>query len=126
MFKKTTYFSPDAGYTRTMYKIVANYPTTRAGWRKHASWLLAGTILLTTLYSLFTFDDFSYILKRAWPNMSADVGLLVATTIAIAGVFSLPYLLEMKLSPLMRICSAACAVVFVSLWVLFFCSLFLS
>lgn len=109
-----------------MNRIIATYPEPRIGWRKYAAWALAFVLLFATLFALFTFDDLPQRLQLAWPGVSDGYALLLATKLVILGVFSLPFLLEMKLSPLMRICSMICAIFAALSWLLFIGGLLLS
>lgn len=65
-------------------------------------------VVAVTTYLLYKFDEItSYILEQ---NIGGSgVGLFMAIATVSAGVFSLPYLLRVDVSPLMRLVSCAAA-----------------
>lgn len=65
-------------------------------------------VVSVTTYVLYKFDEItSYILEQNIGGSS--VGLFAAIVTVSAGVFSLPYLLRIDVSPLMRLVSCAAA-----------------
>lgn len=109
-----------------MHRIEAFYPKARTGWRRNTAWLAAGIVLVVTLAMLFTFDELPNRLQLVWPAMTDRYALLLSTKLVLLGVFSLPYLLEMKLSRLMRLVSLGCGIVFVGMLVCILCGYILS
>lgn len=74
-------------------------------------------VVLVTTYGLFKFDEITDVIWQYGVGGGAG-GLLVAVLVAGAGVFSLPYLLRMTVSPLMRIVSFAATLVAPVGWLL--------
>lgn len=83
------------------------------------AWIYAALLTVMALGQLFAFEEFiplirEYNLPGAWGTASLVAGLIVVTE-----VFALPFLLRMRLSPLMRwfgfICSVAAAAAWVKL-----------
>ncbi len=90
-------------------KVIASYPAKRQLPIQVVYWLLAITILLVTLYELFKFEDIAPALY-ATTNTQFILEPLIALAVS-AQVFALPFLLGMKISPLMRIFSIGCSAV---------------
>lgn len=74
-------------------------------------------VVLVTTYSLFKFDDITDTIMRYGVGGGTS-GVIVAVMVAGAGVFSLPYLLHMTVSPLMRVVSFLCALAVPIGWLL--------
>jgi len=69
------------------------------------AYMYAIILIVFVLAQLFTFDDFLTLIESFWLPGGAPVAHLLGGIIVISEVFALPFLLGMKLSPLMRIIS---------------------
>lgn len=65
---------------------------------------------------LFSFEKFIPLIESYWLPGGQGTALLVAGLLVVFEVFALPFLLQMKLSKLMRIVSMVCGWLAVSLW----------
>ncbi len=65
----------------------------------------AAILVIFVLAQLFTFDEFTILLTEFNFPGGAPFAQLVAVVIVVSEVFALPFLLELSLSPLMRIVS---------------------
>ncbi|QHN42964.1 hypothetical protein GII36_03815 [Candidatus Mycosynbacter amalyticus] len=74
-------------------------------------------VVLVTTYGLFKFDDITDTIL-GYGIGGGTWGVVVAVLVAGAGVFSLPYLLRMTVSPLMRAMSFLCALMAPVGWLL--------
>lgn len=76
-----------------------------------------GVVVVGTLGLLFKLDDvIEWVMYYGVGGGRA--GVAVALVVAVAGVLSLPYLLRMAISPLMRIVSFVCGFVVPAGWLL--------
>lgn len=73
------------------------------------SLILAGIFIVMAVGQLFTFEDFPATLSGYWLLGSQANASLLAAFLVTAEVFTLPFLLRMRVSPLMRLLSLACA-----------------
>lgn len=76
---------------------------------KHAqffAWLLGLIFLLMALVQLVKFEDFTPFVGSVFDGGAAEK--VIAAIIVTTEVFALPFLLRMRLSPLMRIASMVC------------------
>ena len=74
-------------------------------------------VVMVTTFGLFKFDEITDEIELY--NVGGGTGgVLLAVLVAGAGVFSLPYLLRMKVSPLMRIVSFAASLLAPFGWLL--------
>lgn len=92
-------------YTASMRKVVAVYPKNRSKQTAMLGMLAAFLLLVMVLAQLFGFEDLSSILGYFW-GIDEGAALLLGAVLVTVEVFALPALLGMKLSPLMRWCSA--------------------
>jgi len=89
---------------------------------KQLSILLAGLYTVYAVTQLFSFEDFTLLTTSFNLFGSAVLSTVLASLIVVGEVFALPYLLRIRVSPLMRvfsmICSWSVALVWltVSLW----------
>lgn len=72
------------------------------------AWLLAGIFLLLSLVQLVRFEKFITLIEDYLPDGGVAAGQVIAALLVVFEVFALPFLLRMKLSPLMRIFSMVC------------------
>lgn len=80
--------------------------------------LFASILIMMVLAQLFEFENFVPLLERFELPGGFGMAVLVAGVIVVSEVFALPFLLRMRLSPLMRIASMICGWVAVTLWLL--------
>lgn len=99
-----------------MHKVVASYPKSRSRKVAILGLLAALPILILVLVQLFGFEELPGILGYFW-GIDESVALLLAAILVVLEVFALPALLGMKLSPLMRRCSAIAGVVVAGYWI---------
>lgn len=78
----------------------------------------AALLLLMAVGQLFSFEKFIPLLKAFNFPGGDPVALFVATAVVVSEIFAVPFLLQMKLSPLMRMISMICSWVAVALWFL--------
>jgi hypothetical protein len=94
----------------------------RSEFAKKAAWVYAAIIVVMAVGQLFSFEDFIPLLRDYFLPGGDPTASLVGCLIVFTEVFSIPFLLRMPLSPLMRWVSLVCGVVvpvlwlFVSLW----------
>lgn len=73
-----------------------------------ASLVLAAIFIVLSVSQLFTYEDFPSILGDYWLPGDAVGAHLTAALLVTTEVFALPFLLRMRLSPLMRFVSLLC------------------
>ena len=96
-------------YTSTMKHIQAQFaPPLRKPHHYVVVLCYTALVVLVTTYSLFKFDELTDEIVRYGVGGGRG-GILAAVLVVGAGVFSLPYLLRIAVSPLMRIVSALAA-----------------
>jgi len=108
MIKITTFVVRKAkSYTKSMNiftkATVAKKPKTPES--QKVAYLYSFILIVFALSQLFVFDDFLTLLESFWLPGGITVAYLVGGIIVVSEVFALPFLLGMKLSPLMRIIS---------------------
>lgn len=92
-----------------MMKVIASYPAKRPRNIQVTYWVFAALISIVTLYELFKFEKIpQYLSSQLMLNVPAELIVALATT---AQIFALPFLLGMKVSPLMRFMSILCCIV---------------
>ena len=69
------------------------------------AYLYAALLIVLAVSQLFNFDEFLTLLESFWLPGGVVVAHLLGVIIVISEVFSLPFLLGMRLSPIMRIIS---------------------
>lgn len=80
-------------------------------------YVLAIVIISMVVSQLMTIEKFLPIIENYQLPGGLQTTKLVVFLSATCGIFSLPFLLRMRLSPLFRICSAAVLNVFALIWV---------
>lgn len=80
------------------------------------SLLLAAIILLMAVAQLFSYEKFPDLIGSFWLPGGDFTAKLLAAVIVIVDVFALPFLLRMRLSPLMRVVSMVCGWLVVAIW----------
>lgn len=91
---------------------------------RQVAYFYAGILVIILLCQLFTFDDFLLLIESFWLPGGAPVAHLLGGVIVVSELLALPFLLGMKLSPLMRIICMLCGWfvpfiwVFLSLWLM--------
>lgn len=83
---------------------------------KKVAWVYAAILVVMALGQLFAFEKFIPLLQEYHLVGGNGTATLAAALIAILEVFSLPFLLRMPLSPLMRWCSLVCSVLVPIAW----------
>ena len=80
---------------------------------------LFAAILLTIVVvaQLMTMEQYIPMMAALGSSTGTNVGLILSSASVVLGVFSLPYLMRMALSPLFRAASAVSGVLFCVLWV---------
>lgn len=91
-------------------------PTPKTDNIRGVSLLLAAMILLMAVGQLFSYEKFPDLLRSFWLPGDGLTAKLLAAVIVITEVFALPFLLRMRLSPLMRIVSMVCGWLVVAIW----------
>ncbi|HEY0965504.1 MAG TPA: hypothetical protein VGE13_03430 [Candidatus Saccharimonadales bacterium] len=98
-----------------MYKVVASYAKNQSKQTAILGILVALLVLAMVLAQLFGFEDLPGILAHFW-GMDEGLALAVGALLVTMEVFSLPVFLGMKLSSLMRKCSAIAGGLVVGYW----------
>lgn len=75
-------------------------------------------LLVMAVAQLFRFEKFIPIIEAYQLPGGHTMAVMVAALIVVIEVFALPFLIRMRLSPLMRFCSMACGVLVGILWFL--------
>ena len=70
------------------------------------SWIVAGMLLVMLLSQLYGYEAFAALLFDIVPFHDSTQTIIFAAFIVTLELLALPYLLEMRLSKLMRFCSA--------------------
>lgn len=78
--------------------------------------IAAGLLTIVAVAQLFTFEDFPAVLAAYHLPGGYPMGLMFAAFLVTLEVFTVPYLLMMRLSPLMRLLSLACGVAVALKW----------
>ncbi|HZJ34602.1 MAG TPA: hypothetical protein VFD55_01130 [Candidatus Angelobacter sp.] len=106
--KKTTFVVRGIrSYTKSMSIFVkatsAKEPRTREA--RNIAYMYAAILIVFVLTQLFNFDEFLALLESFWLPGGVPVAYLLGSIIVVSEVLALPFLLRMKVSPLMRIVS---------------------
>lgn len=99
-----------------MNHVVATYPNKRSRQAALLGAAAAGLLLVLVLLQLFSFEELPAVLQYFWGRGSVEGMLVLASVIAVCEVLALPALLGMRLSPLMRLVSAALGVLTAVYW----------
>ncbi len=83
---------------------------------KQIALLYAFILVLMVVGQLFSFEKFIPLVESFWIPGGHGTATLVACVIVVGEVFALPFLLRMRLSPLMRVFSMACGWIVALLW----------
>lgn len=81
-----------------------------------ASWLLAVIFAVMVTSQLFTFEKFPEVLGSYWLLGDQATAHLAAALLVTAEVFTLPFLLRIRASPLLRLVSLGCAWAAAMMW----------
>lgn len=87
---------------------------------KTISLLVAGVFIVLAVAQLFTFERFATVLSGMWLPGGSVYSSIYAALIVIVEVFTVPYLLGMALSPLMRVMSMVLGWLAVVIWFVLF------
>lgn len=120
MAKTTTFFIVRLlAYTGAM--IVFAQPTAapvpKSKESRIVSLALAGPLTLMVVAQLFTFEDFPDVIANMWLPGGEGVADVLAALVVSAEVFSLPFLLGMRLSAAMRVVSMVLGWSVVVFWI---------
>lgn len=97
---------------------VATNPKPRAARLQQLYWALGLVLLVITLFWLYKFDELSVYIVGTLPLIDLAGSTVAAALVVTCSVLSLPYLLAMRVSPLMSVLSMVCAVFASELWIL--------
>jgi len=128
MAKKTTFVV----FINTLYTDIMNILTKATSAKKpktkesqNIAYMYAAILVIFALAQLFTFEKFLVLLESFWFPGGKPVAYLLGSLIVVCEVMALPFLLRLKLSPLMRITSMVLGWLvpiiwlFLTLWLLF-------
>jgi len=96
----------------------------KSTWGSYLAIVYAALLVILSVAQLFSFETFSSVILSYWLPVSQPATHLIAALIVTVEVFSIPFLLRMKLSVAMRWFSmflgwlAAAWWLFISLWML--------
>lgn len=82
----------------------------------YVAWVYAAILVVMVFVQLFAFEEFVPLIRNYWLESPLILTTLVACVIVFMEIFALPFLLRMKLSPLMRWFSMACGVLVAIGW----------
>lgn len=81
-------------------------------------WMAAGMMIVMLLAQLYGYEAFANILRDVLPSHDATQATIAAGMIVIVELLSLPYLIEMRLSALMRRVSIVFGLAIGGFWLL--------
>lgn len=82
------------------------------------AWVYAGVLTVMALGQLFSFEEFMPLIEKYGLPGGHGVAVLVACVLVFGEIFALPFLLRMRLSPLMRWFSLSCGAGVALIWLL--------
>lgn len=82
------------------------------------AYLYAALLIIFALCQLYSFDEFLNLLESFWLPGGAPLAHLLGGIIVVSEIFALPYLLRMRLSPIMRIISMILGWVTALIWLI--------
>lgn len=82
----------------------------------YVGWACAGLLILMLVSQLFTFEKVAPLIENLDMGGGEPAARVIASVIVIVELFALPFLLRMKLSPLMRGVSMAAGWIAVLMW----------
>lgn len=91
-------------------------PRPRSKTAMRIAWVYAAILVVMLVGQLFAFEKFIPLMQDYWLPGGYGTTVLIASGVVTAEVFALPYLLRMPLSPLMRWCSRALAIIVPIVW----------
>ena len=100
---------------RLVKTVVAIKPKTHEA--QQVAYLYAGILVIFALTQLYTFDSFLTLIESYWLPGGDPIARLLAGIIVASEVFALPFLLGMKLSPLMRVFSMSLGWLVALIWI---------
>lgn len=92
---------------KSLFHILAVHPSLPL-WIRALGTTVAGWITLMAVAQLFTYEKFPGVLDGLWQTGGEMLAYLLAAAIVVCEVFSLPYLLSMRVTPLIRAVSLVC------------------
>lgn len=92
-----------------MHKVQANFPSHRGTGTAVAGSLCAILVVTMVVGQLSSFETIPTLLEQFWPKTLGNGAIVLGALLVVVEVMSLPYLLGMYVSPLMRVCSLLCA-----------------
>lgn len=72
---------------------------------RNIAYIYAAILVIFALFQLFTFEKFLVLMDSLWLPGGKPTAYLIGSVIVVSEVMALPFLLRLKLSPLMRITS---------------------
>ena len=94
----------------------AKKPKTRES--QQVAYAYAAVLVILVLAQLFTFEKFLILLESFWLPGGKPAAYLLGSIIVVCEVLALPFLLRLKLSPLMRIISMVLSWLVPTIWLL--------
>jgi hypothetical protein len=91
-------------------------PAVRTNYATKVGFVYAVVLILMTIGQLYAFEKFIPLIADYWLPGGHGTATLVAGIIVITEVFSLPYLLRMRVSPLMRWLGLVCSILVPLIW----------
>ena len=77
---------------------------------------VAGWVTLMAVAQLFKYEEFPGVIDKLWEAGGSSAAHILAAAIVVCEVFSLPFLLNMKVTPLLRAVSIVCGWFTASVW----------
>lgn len=78
--------------------------------------VVAGWITIMAVAQLFKYEEFPGIIDGIWEAGGSGAASVLAAAIVVCEVFSLPFLLNMRVTPLVRVVSLACGWFTAGVW----------
>jgi len=77
---------------------------------------VAGWVTIMAVSQLFKYEDFPGVIDKLWEAGGSGAAHVLAAVIVVCEVFALPFLLNMKVSPIVRVVSLVCGWFTVGVW----------
>ena len=101
-----------------MKKVVAVLaPEPRSVIARNLAWVYAAILVVMALGQLYAFEKFIPLITAYGLPGGETMATVIASLIVFAEIFALPFLLRMRVSPLMRWFSLACSVIVPATWI---------
>jgi hypothetical protein len=83
---------------------------------QNIAYMYAAILVIFAVAQLFTFDNFLILIESFWMPGGKTFAYLLGSSIVVSEVLAIPFLLQIKLSPLMRIISMVMSWLVPLLW----------